>query len=65
MMAAVKWTLTAGIGCILAAMIACRHQVGASHATDTPPPLQRLSMQPDQVNTAEWDKAWTNLMNVA
>lgn len=66
MIAAVKCTLMAGIGCILATLIACRHQpVAASHPTDTPPPIQRLSMQPDQVNTAEWDKAWTNLLNVA
>src|ERR1700731_1275480 len=66
MIAAVKCTLIAGIGCILAAMIAGRHQpVAASHPTDTPPPMQRLSMQPDQINEAGWDKAWTNLLNVA
>jgi hypothetical protein len=66
MIAAVKCTRIAGIGCILAAMIACRHQpVAASDPTDTPPPMQRLSMQPDQVNEAGWDKAWTSLLNVA
>jgi hypothetical protein len=62
---AVKCTLIAGIGCILAAIIACRHQaVAASHPKNTPP-LLRLFMQPDQVNTAEWDKGWKNLLNDA
>jgi hypothetical protein len=28
-------------------------------------PLQQASMVPDQVNTAGWDKAWTNLVNDA
>jgi hypothetical protein len=64
--AAVKCTLIAGFGCILAAMITCRHQpVAASHPTDTPTLTAGLSMQPDQVNTVGWDKAWTNLLNVA
>jgi hypothetical protein len=28
-------------------------------------PVEHASMEPDQVNTAGWDKAWTNLSNVA
>jgi hypothetical protein len=27
------------------------------------PPLPGTSMKPDQVNSARWDKAWTNLLN--
>ena len=66
MIAAVKCALMAGMGCMLATSFACRHQpVTASHPTEAPPPMQSLSMQPDQVNTAGWDKAWTNLLNVA
>jgi hypothetical protein len=57
MIAAVKCTLIAGIGCILAAMIACRHQaVAASRPTNTRRPIEGLSMQPDQLNEAGWDK---------
>lgn len=66
MIAAVKCTLIVGIGCILATTIACRHQsVTASRSTNTPTVVARASMQPDQVNTEGWDKAWTNLLNIA
>ena len=66
MIAAVKCALIAGISCILAATIACRHQaVTASRPTNTRRPIEGLSTQPDQVNEAGWDKAWTNLLNVA
>ena len=66
MIAAVKCTLIAGVGCILAATIACRHQaLTASRSTNTPTTVERVSMQPDQVNTEGWDEAWTNLLNIA
>jgi len=66
MIAAFRCSLIAGVGYILAITIACRHQpVAASHPTNTPTLTAGLSTQPDQVNTAGWDKAWTNLMNVA
>ncbi len=43
------------------------------HAVTTPPPAiatsqrtaQPASLQPDQVNTAGWNQAWTNLVNDA
>jgi len=51
---------------MLATMIACRHQpVAPSLPTNSSVSTPGLSMQPDQVNTAGWDKAWTNLVNVA
>jgi hypothetical protein len=33
--------------------------------TTVPPSVQQASMTPDQVNTAGWTKAWTNLVNDA
>jgi hypothetical protein len=47
-------------------MTACRHQtVTSSVANATFKPAETLSMQVDQVNTAGWERAWTNLLNVA
>ena len=55
-----------GFACILSLTLACRHKaVTNSVPTTTPTPAQLASMEPDQINTAGWDKAWTNLMNVA
>ena len=57
--------VTAGLGCVLLVSAACRHKA-ASGSVPTPAPsssAQLASMKPDQVNTAGWDKAWTNLVN--
>jgi hypothetical protein len=60
-------TLAAGgFACILSLTLACRHQpVTKSVPTTEPTQAQVASMEPDQVNTVGWDKAWTNLLNVA
>lgn len=55
-----------GFACILSLTLACRHEaVTNSVPTTAPTPAQLAAMEPDQVNTAGWDKAWTNLLNVA
>jgi hypothetical protein len=55
-----------GLICLLSTTIACRHNaVTKPVPTAAPTPGQSASMEPDQVNTAVWDKAWTNLLNVA
>ena len=49
---------------VLVVTTACRHQaVTSSTPTHTARPEEPLPMQVDQVNTAGWDKAWTNLLN--
>ena len=56
---------TAGLGCVLLVSAACPHKA-ASGSVPTPASdasVQLASMRPDQVNTAGWDKAWTNLVN--
>jgi len=54
---------TAGLGCVLLVSAACPHRA-VSGSTPTAAPLAQVeSMRPDQVNTAGWDKAWTNLVN--
>jgi hypothetical protein len=61
-----------GIACIFAATICCTHQPAAAPVPNAPPPAQentsrateKLAVQPDQVNTTGWDRAWTNLTNV-
>jgi len=64
--AVVKSTILSVIPCILSATLACGHRAAtASIPGNTSTPTEKLSMQPDQVNTAGWDKAWTNLFNVA
>jgi hypothetical protein len=56
----------AGFACLVSFTIACRHKaVTNSLPTTSSTPIQQASMQPDQVNTAGWDQAWTNLVNDA
>ena len=45
----------------------CVELSGCGQCCRTPiaAPLRQASMAPDQVNTAGWDKAWTNLVNDA
>lgn len=55
-----------GLLCILLSSAACRHQAVASSVPTNPPSSAELaSMQADQVNTARWNKGWTNLLNDA
>jgi hypothetical protein len=64
--ALVKGAILAVCPCILAMTLACNHRaVTAAIPANTSTPTEKLSMQPDQVNTEGWDKAWTNLLNVA
>ena len=66
MRSSVESKLAAWITCILSMTIACRHQaVTSAVAVTTSKPAETLSMQVDQVNTAGWENAWTNLLNVA
>jgi hypothetical protein len=59
--------LAAGcFACLLLMTIACRHKaVINSVPANSPTPVEQASMELDQVNTGGWDKAWTNLLNVA
>ena len=60
----VKSTLATAIPFVLSTTISCRHQAVAPSVPQTAPELkQTVSMQADQVNTAGWDGAWTNLLN--
>lgn len=65
MTALVRLALAAtGLAFIVSFTMACRHKA----ITNPPPttsatPLQEASWKPDQVNTAGWDQAWTNLVN--
>ena len=45
----------------------CSQISGCGHCcrTTLPVSVQPAAMTPDQVNTAAWDKAWTNLLNEA
>jgi len=55
-----------GFACILSLTIACRHKTVTQPVPTTAQTASQLaSMVSDQVNTAGWDKAWTNLLNVA
>ena len=55
-----------GFACILSLTLACRHKAVTNSVPATAPtPAQLASMEPDQVNIAGWDKAWTNLLNIA
>ena len=52
--------------CILSVAGACRHQALTSPVpANAPAATEPASMQPDQVSTAGWNKAWTNLLNNA
>lgn len=60
-----------GIACVLAGTISCNHHPVAARVSttssapdDTSKPGDKLPIQPDQVNTAGWDHAWTNLQNI-
>lgn len=49
----------------IAIVLACRHQAATSSIPETiNRPAEMADMQPDQVNTAGWKRAWTNLLNV-
>lgn len=55
-----------GVVCILFVAVACRHQVvTGSFPANVPTTAELASLQPDQVNTAGWNRAWTNLLNDA
>jgi hypothetical protein len=56
---------TAGLGCVLLVSAACPHKAasGSVPTADSASSAQLASMKPDQVNTAGWDMAWTNLVN--
>jgi hypothetical protein len=61
-----KRTLAMVITFALSMTIGCRHQAVTSSIPKTiAGPAGTVSLQPDQVNTARWDNAWTNLLNVA
>jgi len=52
--------------CLSLMSVACRHQaVSPQISTTTATRAETISLQPDQVNTAGWDGAWTNLLNDA
>ena len=55
----------AGLGGVFLVSAACRHKAasGSVPTAASPSSVQLASMRPDQVNTAGWDKAWTNLVN--
>ena len=54
-----------GFASILSLTLACRHKtVTQSVPTTAQTAAQLVSMEADRVN-AGWDKAWTNLLNVA
>jgi hypothetical protein len=58
--------LAIGITFGLSMAIACRlHAVTSTVPKPTPDSAETLFMRPDQVNTAGWDGAWTNLLNDA
>jgi hypothetical protein len=59
-----KCALFAGLGCLVLIITACRHKNGMNSVPTSTATRQAL-MLPDQVNTAGWDKAWTNLVNDA
>jgi len=54
----------AAILCLLSFLICCHHKASSTAATPVPQAMQqKATFAPDQVNTAGWDKAWTNLVN--
>ena len=61
-----KWNLAVCAMVVLSMVMACRHQaVTSSLPNTTRGSADTGLMQLDQVNTEGWDKAWTNLLNVA
>lgn len=64
-MPSIKRSLATGIILVVSTTIACRHQPVTSFVPQTiSKPAEKALMQPDQVNTTGWKKAWTNLLNV-
>jgi len=60
-----KQPLATAIALVLSIVLACRHKAMTSSIAETiSKPAETAAMQPDQVNTAGWEKAWTNLVNV-
>jgi len=52
--------------CLFMVSGACRNRaVSSKVSTTTVTRAETMSLQPDQVNTAGWDGAWTNLLNDA
>jgi hypothetical protein len=57
--------------CALSLLLACAHRAVISSvprpsvSTNLPAPAEVADLQPDQVNTDGWNKAWTNLLNDA
>jgi hypothetical protein len=51
-------------GFLVMTTIGCRHRVSvASGPQDTSKGVEEVPGQPDQVNTAGWRRAWTNVLN--
>jgi hypothetical protein len=50
----------AGLGC---ALLAAAGRVESAMPAPVPGSAQQAAMKPDQVNTAGWNRAWTNLVN--
>lgn len=65
MVSGVRCALAAvGFACLLSLLMSCRHKTPVnSLPTVGQAGVQRPAMALDQVNTAGWDKAWTNLVN--
>ena len=58
--------VTCGLICVLSLVQGCRHQAVTNPVPKTAPtPAGPATVQPDQVNVAGWNKAWTNLLNDA
>ena len=60
------------LACVFVTTSCNHHPVSAALPNSPPPggrnmsqPSEKPAMQPDQINTAGWDKAWTNLVNDA
>ena len=51
--------------CLFLLSLACTRRIVSAPIPSTAPPRSTQSMEPDQVNTARWEKGWTNLLNDA
>ena len=61
-----RFLAACSVVCFLFVAVACRHQVVSSpFPANVPTTAELASLQPDQVNTAGWNRAWTNLLNDA
>lgn len=57
---------TVALSCILSVPVGCPYRAGTKSVPSgarTTIPVEQPQMIPDQVNTAGWEKAWTNLIN--